>query len=111
VQFVIQADGANLPPSAHITNPTNGAVLWVNGSDANGWYHELTLAGTVSDPENAPVSVAWLDNGTQIATSLNPTVRLAGGCGNYNHHLTLRVTDNAGTTRQDVVQVTVALVC
>jgi hypothetical protein len=111
VHFVIQSDGANLPPSAHITNPTHGAVLWVNGSDANGWYHELTLAGTVSDPENAPVSVAWLDNGTQIATSLNPTVRLAGGCGNYNHHLTLRVTDNAGTTRQDVVQVTVALVC
>jgi hypothetical protein len=46
------------------------------------------------------VSLTCLDNGTQIATSLNPTVRLPGVCGPYNHRLTLRAIDNAGNTRR-----------
>lgn len=109
--IVIQPDGTNLPPSAKITNPANGAMLWVTDQDATGYFHEITLAGTVADPEGAPVSVTWLDNGVPIADTLNPTVRLAGGCGYYTHNLVLRVTDNAGTTRHDKVVVTVNMVC
>jgi serine protease len=111
VPIMIQPDTANQPPTVRITNPSNGAVLWVNGNEAGSFYHELTLDGDASDPEGGPLSLVWLDNGTQIATGASPTVRLQGGCGNATHTLTLRATDNAGHARQDQVEVTVALVC
>ena len=111
VPIMIQPDTANQPPTVHITSPGNGAVLWVNGNEAGVFYHELTLDGDASDPEGGPLSLVWLDNGTQIATGASPTVRLLGGCGNATHVLTLRATDDAGNARQDQVEVTVALVC
>lgn len=107
----IQPDGANKPPTAKIANPANGSHLWVNGNDADGFYHELTLAGTVSDPEGAPVTVQWYDNGTPVASTLNPTVKLRAACGDNPHTLVLKATDNAGITRWDTVTVTVALLC
>jgi serine protease len=111
VPIMVQPGGVNQPPTVQITNPANGAVLWVNGSDANGFYHELTLGGVVSDPEGGPLTLTWLDNGVQIATSLTPTVRLRGVCENYPHRLTLKATDNAGNSRQDEVDVSVAIIC
>ena len=107
----IQPNGTNKPPIARITNPANGALLWANGNDPAGFYHELTLTGTVSDPEGAPITVAWFDNGVQIGSTLSQTVKLRAACGNYNHHLVLRATDNAGVSRLDEVDVTVALLC
>jgi subtilisin family serine protease len=109
--IVIQPDGSNAPPVVAITNPANGADLPVNGSDANGWYHEITLTGTVTDPENAPVTVRWLDNGVEIANTLTPTVRLQGVCGSFHHPLVLEATDNSGNTRSDQVAVDVVLFC
>jgi serine protease len=112
VPILIQANPSNQPPTVHITNPTNGSILWVNGSDASGWYHEITLTGTATDPEGGPLTRVWLDNNVQIATTASPTVRLRGGCeGGHAHRITLRVTDSAGNTRQDEVDVTVSLIC
>jgi serine protease len=111
VTITIQPDGTNAPPQVQITNPANGSHLWVNGNDATGWYHEITLGSQVFDPEGGPVTLVWFDNGVQIATGASPTVRLRGACGIVGHHLTLQATDNAGTTTQDAVEVTVDLVC
>ncbi|GAA4075207.1 hypothetical protein GCM10022248_50150 [Nonomuraea soli] len=111
IPIAIQPDGANKPPVVKVTSPANGALLWVNGNDATGWYHELTLNGTATDPEGNPVTVKWFDNGVQISDTLQPTVRLKGGCGSSTHNLTLRATDNAGISRQDQVTVTVSLIC
>jgi serine protease len=111
VRINIHADEPNRPPTVRITNPANHAFLDVNGSDANGWYHQLTLRSEVSDPDGDPVSLRWLDNGVQIATGRNPTVRLRGQCEHVFHRLTLIGTDSAGNSRQDVVEVDVVIVC
>src|SRR5215207_1112064 len=111
VQINIRANGPNLPPSVQITNPVNGANLGVNGSDANGTNHQLTLGQNVSDPEGGPLTMVWTDNGVQIATGPSPTVRLRGQCETFGHTLTLTVTDNAGNTRSHTVEVTVIHVC
>ena len=111
VQIVITPDTPNQPPVVQITNPANGALLWVNGSDADGAYHELTLESTVVDPDGDPLTLVWLDNNVQIATGPSPTVRLRAPCGNWGHRVTLVVTDTAGNVRQDAVDVTVGFLC
>ena len=57
VTVTIRPAGPNLPPTVAITNPPNGAVLWVNGSDPTGIYHQLTLGSTSSDPEGGPLTL------------------------------------------------------
>lgn len=111
IPIFIQPDGADQPPTVRILSPANGALLWVNGNDATGAYHDITLNGTAVNPEGGQVTLVWLDNGVQVGVGAQPTVRLRGGCGNYGHRLTLVGTDDAGNVRQDAVTVTVALVC
>jgi len=111
VPIELVADGANLPPVVQITAPANGANIDVTGSDNTGFFAEVTLNATVSDPEGGPVSVVWLDNGNQIATGTNPTVRLAGVCEFFPHTLTAIATDNAGASSSDAVDVAVVILC
>jgi serine protease len=116
VTIMIQPPGPNQPPTVAITNPANGAVLWINGSDAGGVYHELTLGSSVSDPEGGPLTLVWTDSragapAVQIGTGPSPTVRLYGGCGEISHRITLTVTDNAGNVRQRTVEVGVKQIC
>lgn len=111
VPIVIRPDGPNQAPSVRITNPANGAWLNVNGSDTDGYYHQITLQSAVSDPDGDQVTVKWMDNGTLIATGPNPTVRLRGQCETYGHRLTVIATDSAGNSRQDTVDVVVGMVC
>ena len=116
VPISIQAPGPNLPPTVAITNPANGAALWINGSDATGVFHQLTLGSTASDPEGGPLTLVWTDSragapAVQIGTGPSPTVKLYGGCESISHQITLTVTDNAGNTRQRTVEVTVNQIC
>ncbi|GAA1660331.1 S8/S53 family peptidase [Catellatospora bangladeshensis] len=111
VVITLAVDPPNQPPVVHITSPANGAVLWVNGSDASGPYHQLTLQATATDPEGFPLTTTWYDNGVPLATGLTPTVRLRGGCEVYGHTLTFVATDSAGNTRQDSIYVTVNILC
>ncbi|WP_214110697.1 S8 family serine peptidase [Acrocarpospora catenulata] len=111
VTVSIIPDSANQPPQVRITNPANGAKLWVNGNSNGQYFHEITLNATATDPEGGAVTLVWKDNGTVIGTGPNPQVRLLGGCGDAIHDLTLIGTDGAGNSRQDTVQVMVSLVC
>ncbi|MFD0519388.1 S8 family peptidase [Paractinoplanes durhamensis] len=116
VTIAIQPAGPNLPPTVAITNPLDGASLWVNGSDADGIYHQLTLGSTASDPEGGPLTLVWTDSragapAVQIGTGPSPTVKLYGGCEQIKHRITLTATDNAGNVRQQTVEVWVKQIC
>ena len=116
VTIAIREDPQDLPPTVRITNPVNGAILTANGDDADGRFHELTLQSDVSDPEGGPVTLVWTDSmdgapPIEIGTGPSPTVRLRTPCENSQRQLTLTATDNAGNTRQDVVNVTVVTSC
>ena len=101
----------NQPPVVHITSPANGSQLWVNGMDAAGYFWSGTVTATATDPEGAPLTTQWYDNGTPIGTGTSLTVRLTGGCGIYSHTLTFKATDAAGNTRQETINTTVNMVC
>lgn len=111
VTINVQPDGVNLPPQVSITNPIAGSLHWVNGIDVNGPYLDITLASEVFDPEGGPLTLTWFDNGVQLATGAGPTVRIYGDCGDGWHHLVLRVTDDAGNTRDDAVDFGVGVLC
>jgi hypothetical protein len=116
VTISIRPAGPNLPPTVAITNPAAGAILWTNGSDAGGVFHQLTLGSNVSDPEGGPLTLVWTDSraGTpavQIGTGPSPTVKLYGGCGEIPHRITLTATDDAGNVRSQTVEVAVKLIC
>lgn len=111
VPITLVTNPVNQPPVVHITSPANGATLWVNGSDAAGWFWSGTLTATATDPEGFPLVTQWFDNGVPIGGGTSLTARLAGGCGIFGHVLTFAATDSAGTTRPDTVNTTVSLVC
>lgn len=101
----------NQPPVVHITGPANGAQLWVTGMDAAGYFWSGPLTATATDPEGAPLTTQWYDNGTPIGSGTTLTARLTGGCGIYPHVLTFKATDSAGNTRQEAINTTVNMVC
>ncbi|WP_204045098.1 S8 family serine peptidase [Acrocarpospora phusangensis] len=111
VTITVIPDSANQPPQVRITNPANGAKLWVNGNANGQFFHELTLTGTASDPEGGAVTLTWKDGATVIGNGTSLPARLAGGCGDSTHQLTLTATDAAGNSRQDTVQVMVSMIC
>ncbi|GIH24863.1 hypothetical protein Aph01nite_31730 [Acrocarpospora phusangensis] len=111
INLTIIPDSANKAPIVNITNPLNGTKLWVNGNDGTHFWHEITLTGTATDPEGGAVSLVWRDNGVIVSTAAAPVVRLAGGCGDSTHKISLTATDAAGNSRQDVTQVLVSMVC
>ncbi|MBL8146525.1 MAG: tandem-95 repeat protein [Anaerolineae bacterium] len=90
----------NVPPTANA-----GPDQTVTDADNSG-AESVTLDGSQSsDSDGTIASYSWSENGTEIATGVNPTVRLAVGV----HHITLTVTDNRGATATDTVTVTVVL--
>lgn len=111
VTISLRPAGANQPPVARIVSPANASLIGVTGSDVNGFFAEVTLLGTATDPDGDPLTIVWLDNGSQLATGLNPTVRLRGGCSQVPHRLTLVVSDTAGHVRQDTADVKVEFIC
>lgn len=96
--IVIINSPANLSPTANA-----GPNQTVTDADGSG-SENVTLNGSASsDSDGSIASYTWSENGTQIATGINPTVSLAVG----SHTIILTVTDDDGATANDEVTVTV----
>jgi len=122
----------NNPPTVTITSPATDLDVTPTTSDANGYYHLLTLRGSATDPEDGPLSGAslvWTTNradvqpggpstGNQIlgtGTSV-ANVRLYTTCiypysGIVDHLITLTATDSAGNTARQTRLVRVRTYC
>ncbi|MCI0551037.1 MAG: PKD domain-containing protein, partial [Anaerolineae bacterium] len=88
----------NQPPAANA-----GADQSITDFNSNG-FENVALDGSASmDVDGTIVSYVWRENGSQIATGVNPTVSLAVG----THTITLTVTDDDGATGTDTVVKTV----
>lgn len=101
VTIIITSPTQNQPPTAHITSPTNNAVLTPGSS--------VSFAGTGSDPEDGVLtggSLVWTDNVSgQIGTGTSFSLTtLAGGV----HTVTLTATDSKGATGSATVTFTLA---
>jgi len=65
---------------------------------------KVTLDGSGSmDPDGTIISYVWTEDGTQIATGVNPTVTLSTGV----HTIMLTVTDDGGLTNTDTVTISI----
>lgn len=114
---------ANLPPSAQITSPANGATFNADSFDGTHWYKQITFSGVVGDAED-PISgltVQWLSdrqgslgtptvNPTTGATTITANIRVFDSCGS-THIITLRVTDSTGNVTEDQITIFVSLLC
>lgn len=78
----------NRPPTA----TANAIATPIEAASANGG--QAALSGSGSDPDGDPLTFAWFDGNTQIATSATVTVILGIG----THSLRLTVSDNRGGT-------------
>ncbi|AWR87162.1 S8 family peptidase [Meiothermus taiwanensis] len=121
----------NNPPTANITNPPSDLVVDFNGSDANGWYYQITLQGNATDPEDGTLSGAslvWSTNRADVqpggpstgeqtlGTGNSLTVRLYTTCelpyfGTVEHRITLTATDSAGNRVVRTRLITVRTLC
>ncbi|RIH83575.1 Flavastacin [Calidithermus terrae] len=118
----------NNPPTATITSPATDLDVTPTTSDANGYYHLLTLQGSATDPEDGTLSGAslvWTTNRADVQPGGPSTgsqtlgtgasvanVRLYTTCasphfGTVDHLVTLTATDSAGNaaTRTRLVRV------
>ncbi len=78
----------NRPPTAS----ANTLTTPLEAASATGG--QAALSGNGSDPDGDPITFAWFDGNTQIATSATATVILSSG----THNLRLTVSDNRGGT-------------
>lgn len=116
----------NAKPTATITAPKTDLDVYADKYDSHGWYYELDLAGTGTDPEDGTLSGSSLKWTTSLA-SVQPGGSADLGSGNslrvklytdycatparYEHLITLTVRDSAGQIGTDVVRVRVMLLC
>jgi serine protease len=113
----------NLPPSAQITSPANGAIFNADAFDGTHWYKQITFTGVVGDAEDpiSALNVQWLSDrqGSLGTPSVNPStgvttitanIRVFESCGSW-HTITLRVTDTAGNVTEDQIAIYVSLLC
>ena len=101
VIVIITGPTTNQPPTAHITSPSNNAVLTPGSS--------VSFAGTGSDPEDGALtgaSLVWTDNVSgQIGTGTSFSLAtLAAGV----HTITLTAKDSKGATGTATVTFTLA---
>lgn len=90
----------NVPPSVHVTSPTNGAVLT---APAN-----LYVTASASDPDDSVATVEFFLDGTGVGvttnnpaagTSVNPYRIVLNGLGTGQHVITAKATDTRGAAR------------
>jgi hypothetical protein len=89
---------ANLSPSVSISSPSSGASISSGDS--------VTLSGSATDPEDGNLSglISWSSNlDGNLGSGANVAANLSDGI----HTLTAAVTDSAGATSTDSVNVTV----
>lgn len=117
-------DCLDLAPTALLTAPADGTVIYAEGEDGEGWYATFTFSGLVGDAEDA-VSALQVELISDVEGSLGSIVPAADGSfsvtqrlhiqpedvgtGGTWHTVTLRVTDSAGNVREDQVRVMVAI--
>ena len=90
----------NVPP---IADAGPGQTLFDTNGDGQ---EDVTLGGSgSSDPDGDPLTYVWTEDGTQIATGANPTVKLSTG----SHAITLTVTDDNGATDTDKVGIIIGI--
>ncbi len=95
--------GGSSTPSNNPPEADAGSDQTIIDQDGNG-NEQITLDGSASsDSDGSITSYVWKENGTQIATGINPSVSLNVGA----HTITLVVQDNDGATGSDSVVVTV----
>ena len=105
-------DSATDSSSATVTITVNAAMLPTANAgtdlavpETDGEAGELvTLTGSATDPDGTITSYEWLLGQTSLGFGATLRTRLADGV----NVVTLRVTDNAGNTATDTVQITVA---
>ncbi|MGF1451064.1 MAG: PKD domain-containing protein, partial [Opitutales bacterium] len=90
-----------VPNNAPIADAGNS--LAVNDANDDGMANVSLDGSASSDNDGTIVSFVWKNGGSQIATGAAPAVALPVGA----HTLELLVTDNAGATNADLVEVTV----
>lgn len=116
----------NAKPTATILSPKADLEVWAEGSDAHGWYYELDLAGSATDPEDGTLSGSSLKWSTSLA-SVQPGGSGELGSGNnlrvklytnycaspaqYEHLITLTAQDSGGQIGTATVRVRVKLLC
>jgi hypothetical protein len=88
----------NVPPVANA-----GADQTVTDTNGDGMERVTLNGGASSDSDGTIVSYEWRAGGNVVATGASPTVSLLVG----THALTLRVTDDDGSTATDTVVITV----
>ncbi len=93
----VDTSAPNSPPVANA-----GSNQTVTDTDDNG-SQPVTLDGSASTDDDEIISYIWSENGTQIATGVNPSVSLALGW----HQITLTITDDDGATDTDMVSIAV----
>ncbi|MBI1762947.1 MAG: HYR domain-containing protein [Acidobacteria bacterium] len=87
----------NRPPTAN----ANAVASPLEAASAAGG--QVALSGSGSDPDGDPITFAWFDGNTPIATSATATVILGIG----THSLRLAVSDNRGGTTSTPAQTVV----
>ncbi|MFN0123741.1 MAG: HYR domain-containing protein [Blastocatellia bacterium] len=96
--FSLNVTDTNRPPVVTAA-PINTPITATSASGAS-----VSLAGTISDPDNNPVTWKWFDGATEIAsgsgTTANTTVTLSLGF----HTIFLQATDNNGGSTSSAAQ-------
>ncbi|HET9324831.1 MAG TPA: Ig-like domain-containing protein, partial [Gaiellaceae bacterium] len=95
------SSGANTPPNASITSPTDGAVF--------PWKPTITITATASDPDGNVTKVEFRDGTTVIGQDTTAPYSFTWrNVPPGSHVLTVRATDNAGAvTTSSPVGITV----
>jgi hypothetical protein len=117
ITITILADPPNLPPSVSITQPTTSggkADIWADdGVDGGGWYKEVTLSASATDPEDGVLGATgrrWVvkkdgDTVFNEAGISSPTVRLRADPGQVStrYDATVTVEDSTGQRASDTI--------
>ncbi len=121
----------NRPPTVTITNPPSDLDVYADRSDTHGWYYEITLRGSATDPEDGPLTgdaLVWTTDrgdlqpgppatGDQVlGTGTSVNVRLYTTCsmpyfGTVEHRITLTATDSVGNRTSVVRLIRVSTLC
>lgn len=118
VTITVMPDPVDLPPSVSIVSPATDSTtldaLWWDGSDAIGWYKDLTLVADAFDPEDGAIdgaSVVWTVDGAFVGTGDSLPVRLHGECFGTWFDIVATVTDSGGNSRTALRRVLILTLC
>lgn len=106
---------SNRPPQVVITEPATDSVIMATGYDDDGTYADIALTATATDYEDddASLTVEWYEsNQGLVATGEDTTARIymTDTCDSA-HTITARVEDSDTNIAEDIISITVYIVC